>query len=90
MIDNVARLSARHLVVCVTLKDPKLTATIEAMPRSLTDLSRSVVADSFLRERAVVFERLTRLGVHCLEVPAERMGMELLNRYLLIKRRELI
>jgi uncharacterized protein (DUF58 family) len=90
MIDNVARLSARHLVVCVALKDPKLAATVEAMPRSLTDLSRSVVADSFLRERAVVFERLTRLGVHCLEVPAERMGMELLNRYLLIKRRELI
>jgi len=48
------------------------------------------VADGFIRERAVVFERLRRLGVHCLDVPAERIGMELINRYLLIKQRELI
>jgi uncharacterized protein (DUF58 family) len=48
------------------------------------------VADGFLRERAVVFERLRRLGVHGLDVPAERIGMDLLNRYLLIKQRELI
>ena len=33
---------------------------------------------------------LKRLGVHCLDVPPERIGMELLNRYLLIKQRELI
>jgi len=49
-----------------------------------------VVADNFLRDRAVVFERLRRLGVHCLDVAPERIGMDLLNRYLLIKQRELI
>jgi uncharacterized protein (DUF58 family) len=90
MVENVARLAARHLVVCVTLQDPALFATVEAPPLSLDDVARSVVADGFVRERAIVFERLRRLGVHCLDVPAERMGMEMLNRYLLIKRRELI
>jgi uncharacterized protein (DUF58 family) len=53
-------------------------------------MARSVVADGFIRERAVVFERLRRLGVHCLDVPPEAVGMELLNRYLLIKQRDLI
>ena len=90
MVENLARLAARHVVVCVTLQDPHLFATVEAPPDTLDDVARSVVADGFIRERAVVFERLRRLGVHCLDVPAERIGMELLNRYLLIKQRELI
>jgi uncharacterized protein (DUF58 family) len=90
MVENLARLAARHLVVCVTLQDPHLFATVEAAPDTLDDVARSVVADGFIRERAVVFERLRRLGVHSLDVPAERIGMELINRYLLIKQRELI
>ena len=90
MVENLARLAARHLVVCVTLQDPTLFATVAAAPDTLDDVARSVVADGFIRERTVVFERLRRLGVHSLDVPAERMGMEMLNRYLLIKRRELI
>jgi len=90
MVENLGRLAARHLVICVTLQDPALFATVEAAPTSLDDVARSVVADGFIRERTVVFERLRRLGVHSLDVPAERMGMEMLNRYLLIKRRELI
>jgi uncharacterized protein (DUF58 family) len=90
MVENLSRLAARHLVVCVTLQDPQLHATAEAPPHTLDDMARSVVADGFIRERAVVFERLRRLGVHCLDVPPEAVGMELLNRYLLIKQRELI
>ncbi len=90
MVENVTRIAARHIVICVTLQDPHLFATVEAPPHTLDDVARSVVADGFVRERAVVFERLRRLGVHCLDVPAERIGMDLLNRYLLIKQRELI
>ena len=90
MVENVTRIAARHIVICVTLQDPHLFATVEAPPYTLDDVARSVVADGFVRERAVVFERLRRLGVHCLDVPAERIGIDLLNRYLLIKQRELI
>jgi uncharacterized protein (DUF58 family) len=90
MVENVARLAARHVMVCVSLRDPQLFATVEAPPHTLCDVARSVVAEGFVRERAIVFERLRRLGVHCLDVPTERIGMELLNRYLLIKQRELI
>ena len=90
MVENVARLAARHLVICVTLQDPQLVATVEAPPHTVDDMTRSVVAAEFIRERAVVFERLRRLGVHCLDEPSARIGMDLLNRYLLIKQRELI
>jgi len=90
MLENVTRLAQKHLVIFVTLQDPHLQKTAAQRPERLLDVTQAVVADSFLRERAVVFEKLKRLGVHCLDVPPERIGMDLLNQYLLIKQRELI
>jgi uncharacterized protein (DUF58 family) len=90
MLENVTRLAQKHLVIFVTLQDPHLQKTAAQRPERLLDVTQAVVADNFLRERAVVFEKLKRLGVHCLDVPPERIGMDLLNRYLLIKQRELI
>ena len=90
MLENVERLSGRHVVICVCLSDPLLAETVDGAPASLNALARSVIADEFLRERRVVLERLRRLGVHCLDVRADRLGPALINRYLEIKRRELI
>jgi uncharacterized protein (DUF58 family) len=90
MLENVTRLAQRHLVIFVTLQDPHLQTIAARHPGRLLDMTASVVADNFLRDRAVVFERLRRLGVHCLDVAPERIGMDILNRYLLIKQRELI
>lgn len=90
MLDNVARLAGRHVVIFVCLSDPLLTETLGGEPASVNALARSVIADDFLRERRVVLERLRRLGVHCLDVRADRIGPALINRYLEVKRRELI
>jgi hypothetical protein len=49
-----------------------------------------VVAHDFLRDRAIVLERLERLGVHCLEAPAQGLSASLINRYLSIKERGLL
>jgi uncharacterized protein (DUF58 family) len=53
-------------------------------------VAQAVIAHDFLRERSIVFERLERLGVHCLDVPSSGLPVALINRYLLIKRRGLI
>ena len=90
MLDNVQRLARRHLVIFVTLRDPDLAAVAGARPGSLQALNRAVVARDFIRERDVVIQRLRRIGVHCIDVPPARVSMQLLNRYLEIKRRELI
>lgn len=90
MIDNLGRAARRHLVLFVTLRDSAIEALAEAEPRSADDVARATIAHDFLRDRQVVFERLRRLGVLCLEAPGQRIGPELLNRYLDIKRRELI
>ena len=94
MVENLGRLSARHLVLFVTLQDPELRAIVDASPdatpASMETVARSVVAEEFRRERLIVFERLRRLGVQCLEAPYNRIGTDLINRYLAIKQREMI
>jgi uncharacterized protein (DUF58 family) len=94
MVENLGRLSGRHLVLFVTLQDPELKALVEAapdsIPGSMDAVARSVVADELRKERMVVFERLRRLGVQCLEAPYNRVGTDLINRYLAIKQREMI
>jgi uncharacterized protein (DUF58 family) len=90
MLDNVARLANRHLVLFVSLQDPDLAATIDASPRSFAGVARSVVADELRRDRLIVFERLRRLGVQCLEAAHQNIGVDLINRYLAIKQRESI
>ena len=90
MVASIERLAARHLVVFVTVQDPGLAAAVDSPPNSVTDLTRSVIAGSLIRERRIVLERLRRLGVHCLDAPRERVGADLVNRYLMIRKRELI
>jgi uncharacterized protein (DUF58 family) len=90
MVENLARLASRHLVVFATLRDADLDAAIDARPSSLEDVARSVIADELSLERLVVFEKLRRMGVHCLEAPSRTIGTELVDRYLIIKNRELI
>ena len=90
MVDNLQRLSGRHLVIFVTLRDTGLFDTIDARPAAFGDVARAVIADDFVRERTVVLERLRRLGVHCIDSPADAISMDLVNRYLLIKRQDLI
>ena len=90
MIENLGRLATRHLVLFVTLSDPGVERLVDAAPQSLDDIARTVIAHDFLRDRRVVMERLARLGAHCLEAPREQIGVALVNRYLTIKRLELI
>lgn len=90
MIDNIGRLASRHLVIFVTLSDPSVEADIAREPQSTADLTRAVVATDIANDRKVVFEKLKRLGVLCLEAPREQIGIELINQYLKVKRLELI
>jgi uncharacterized protein (DUF58 family) len=90
MLENVSRLAKRHLILFVALQDPDLAATVAAAPENGRSIATSVVAAELQRDRMVVFERLRRLGVQCLEAPHDRISTELVSRYLEIKRLEMI
>jgi uncharacterized protein (DUF58 family) len=90
LIESMTRMAGRHVVVFVTMQDALLRQTIDAPPDQFEDVARAVIANDFLHERSVVLERLSRLGVHCLDVPANSLSIGLINRYLQIKQRGLI
>jgi uncharacterized protein (DUF58 family) len=88
MIENVTRLTKRHLVLFVAFRDEELESLARAEPQEPDDVSRAVIAASLLKERELVIARLQRLGVEIVDAPASLVGPELLNRYFQIKRRE--
>jgi uncharacterized protein (DUF58 family) len=90
MIENVSRLLKRHLVLFVVFRDEELESLIQQEPLQTEDVSRAVIADALLREREAVIVRLRRMGVHVVDAPVERIGPELLSRYLDLKRRDLL
>ncbi len=90
MIENVGRLMRTHLVLFVAMRDAELEAITLAEPKKVLDVTRSVIAHSLLTEKELVLSRLQRLGAEIINAPAGRIGPELLNRYLELKRRSRI
>ncbi len=90
MIENLGRLAQRHLVLFVTLRDPELDRITGAAPTGITAMARAAVAADFVRDREVVLRRLARMGIQTIDAHPDEVTIELLNRYLEIKRRELI
>ena len=90
MVENLSRLARRQLVLFVALRDPALDGVALARPRRLGDVYRSVVASDLVRERERVLARLRRTGVLCLDAAPGQLSTRLVNRYLDVKRRELV
>jgi uncharacterized protein (DUF58 family) len=90
LMESVRQVAQRHIVVFASLRDPYLAQTMDRAPEHFRHVAEAVIAADFLRDRQTVFERLDRLGVHCLDVAREQFSVGLINRYLMIKQRNLI
>jgi uncharacterized protein (DUF58 family) len=90
LVESMNRIANRHVAVFVTFRDGYLREAADHAPDSFDDVARSVIAQDFLRDRSIVLERLSRIGVHCLDVPSAALPVALINRYLEIKKRGLI
>lgn len=90
LIESLERMRNKHVVVLVTLRDNDLQQTIDAAPDSFEAVAESVIAQDIQRDRGVVFERLERMGLHCLDASTANVTVALIVRYLMIKQRGLI
>jgi uncharacterized protein (DUF58 family) len=86
MIEAAGRLAHRHLLLFVLFEDAELEGYRARAPKVAPDVSRAVVADALLHERAVVIARLRRLGAEVVEAPAAGIDAALIDRYLHLKR----
>lgn len=90
MLENVQRLARRHLVLFVALRDAGLGASAATPPESREALCRAVVAAGLEREREQVLSRLRQRGVQVLDASPDEVDARLIDRYLEVKRRELV
>lgn len=87
MIENMGRLLRRHIVIFVAFRDEALEALVQTSPEETDDISRAVIAENLMRERDLVIARLQRMGVHIIDVDADKISNAVLNKYLELKRR---
>lgn len=90
MVESVERLVRHHLVIFVTMIDTELEELAAVEPQTIGDIALAVGADSLARQRALVLERLRRLGVNVIEARHDAIGYRLIDLYLEKKRSEAI
>jgi uncharacterized protein (DUF58 family) len=90
LVQSLRRVAQRHVVVFACLSERYLADAFARLPERFDQVAEAVIAADFLCDRRAVFERLDRLGVHCLDVPPEAFSVALINRYVLVKQRGLI
>ncbi len=90
MIENIARLARKHIIVFVAFHDEELETLRSTAPQTPSDVTRAVIAHQLLKERSLVIARLRRLGVHIVDAPVESLGPELVRAYDELRRKERI
>ncbi len=90
MLRSVGRLTERHLVLFMLMKDAELETLSDTRPDTGEDVARAVIAGDLLRQRQVVIGRLRLLGAHVIEADHKRLGPALVQRYLELKQEDLL
>lgn len=81
MLAAAGRMLKRHRVLFVLFRDVELEELRDAEPVEADDLVRANVAHLLLRDRAIVVERLRRMGIDVIEAEADAMPLALVERY---------
>ena len=86
MLRVTARLTERHVVLFMLMRDAELEGIADAVPETLDDVARAVTAGAMLRDRDLVIGRLKLLGADVIEAEHQAIGAALIARYLALKR----
>lgn len=90
LLAHTSKLVPRHLPLIVTIGDTDLRELVRTKPASAADVYRQGVAEEMLRQREEALARIRRAGGLALDVPAARLSIELVNKYLEVKERGLL
>lgn len=80
----------RHLPLVVAMSDTEVIRLADGIPRTEQDLYRQGVAAGILERRERLMARLNSSGAMVMDTPPERISVNVLDRYLEIKRRNLL
>lgn len=86
MLEALARLSKKHLVLFVAFRDEVVEDLIGQRPDQPEDVTRAVFAGRLSSQRERVLAQLRRQGVEVLEAPTEDLATAMVSKYLALKR----
>jgi uncharacterized protein (DUF58 family) len=87
LIAHMSRLAQRHLPLLVIMNDPNIVRLAAPQPESSAAVYERAVAEQLLDERRVILDTLHRAGVLTLDVPADKLSVAVINKYLELKTR---
>jgi uncharacterized protein (DUF58 family) len=90
LLAHTSKLIPRHLPLIITIGDTDLRELVHAKPSSSEDVYRQAMAEEILRQREEALTRIRHAGGLALDVPAARLSLELVNKYLEVKERGLL
>ncbi|HEX8087896.1 MAG TPA: DUF58 domain-containing protein [Blastocatellia bacterium] len=90
LLAHTSKLMPRHLPLIITIGDTDLRELVRAKPSSPEDVYRQAMAEEILRQRDEALARIRHAGGLALDVPAARLSLELVNKYLEVKERGLL
>ncbi|MFT3996189.1 MAG: DUF58 domain-containing protein [Asticcacaulis sp.] len=88
MLEALQRLSKTHLIVFVAFRDEVLEGLAGSEPQSADDVTRAIFARRLLNQRETVHATLRRYGIDVLEPTTEAMAVQLVLKYLEMKRED--
>lgn len=86
LLEAVSLLRQRHLVLVASLREAVTEQTIAQPVFELDDALRVAAGHEYLRHRDQTHQELTGRGVMMLDVQPQKLSVQLVNRYLEIKR----
>ena len=85
LVESVSRLSRQSLPLVVTIGDPDVAEAARGRPSDSLGAYQRAAAEDLLEERRLALETLERRGVPTVDVPANRLSLRVIERYLEIK-----
>ncbi len=89
LISNMARARRRHLVLCVVLTERRVDDAASSSPEDLKGVFRQAAAAHLKIERHLALETMRSKGILVLETPPEELSVQLIRRYLEIRKANL-
>ena len=90
LLAHTSQLIPRHLPLIITIGDTDLRELVRETPAVAGDVYRQAVAEEILNQREEALMRIRHAGGLALDVPAGRLSLELVNKYLEVKERGLL
>jgi len=87
LVESVTQLSRQSLPLVVTIGDPDVAEAARGRPSDSLSAYQRAAAEDLLEERRLALETLERRGVPTVDVPADRLSLRVIERYLEIKGR---